>query len=790
MVDAPLISRTEVDNALFGTREGRCLFAPIRHHSPVCAWMLRAMLDDFRPEEILIEVPSDLECHLPDLTASDIIPPVAIVTLGAQSGQSSRAVRYFPFSEHSPEFVAITHAKQIGAVVRFIDLPAGTRVESVEKASTFHSEVAFDSAAFIQSTCNKLGLRDGAELWDHLFEVHLGQSDWRTFFADVYAYCLAIRETTAPEVIASDDTLQREAHMRAYIAQAEDKRIVVLTGGFHTPALIEKGCEAPFKASALESYLIGYGEEALDALSGYAAGLRYPGWYAGLWQAACAADGPPDWSAHALEVGTGFAALMAEEKRRVAIPQLVEMLSMAEGLAHLKGRKAVLIPDLFDGMRSALVKTEIGPGEPFSECLHRYLRGNNLGQASQSAGLPPIVADARARADSARVNMSDTVKRNKKLDIRRKTTHRKASQFFHQMGLLSTGFAEFKTGPNFVTGERTDLLFEEWAVGWSPFVEGALIEAARLGSTLPEAAVNQLAERRTALFDNGSGNDLVAQLELLLLGLRAGLGSNLIGLAAELHDAVTISANFDGLAQVLFKLQAVSTPGDPLFDEELPDLSALLAAAYEKIIYLMDDLSQTPEDMLVTRIKALETIASVVQGPHAKRFNSDRFSNALARLLEQQDCAAILIGAVAGLLVRANLRSPEYLAKLLQGTLLGIGSTPEGRAAVLQGILMTAPMLLWQNQQVLKAVNTAIMTLDEDTFVTILPALRRCLTQLNPHETDRLAEELTTLLGVQGGNIAGAKSHFSEEETTQALAIDRAMGALLEADGLTHWKLS
>lgn len=788
MADTPLITRAEAEAALFDTRGGNCFFAPIRHHSPACAWMLRAMLDDCRPEVILIEAPCDLACHLPHLTAPDTIPPVAIATLGARNGQEARAVRYFPFSEHSPEFVAITHAKQIGAEIRFIDLPAGTRLEGEAEAPVFQSEAPFDSATFIRATCTKLGLRDGAELWDHLFETRLGQRDWRGFFADVYAYCLALRKTTAPELITSDDTLPREAEMRAHIALAEGKRILVLTGGFHTPALIEKGEETPCKAPEVESYLISYGEEALDALSGYSAGLRYPGWYAGLWQAACAAGGPPDWSAHALEVGTGFAGLMAREKRRVALPQLVEMLAMAEGLAHLKGRHAVLLPDLFDGMRSALVKTAFGPGEPFSERLHHYLRGTKLGQAPQSAGQPPIVADARARAEGARVNISDSVKRTKKLDIRRKTAHSKASRFFHQMGLLNAGFADLKTGPDFVTGNRIDLLFETWVVGWSPFVEGALIDAARLGATVPEAAANHLAERRAALYEAGRGNDLGAHLALLLLGLSAGLGSGLVGLRAELQEAVTVSADFDGLAQILFKLQAVSIPGDPLFDQELPDLSGLLGAAFERIVYLVDDLSQTPEEALPARIKALETVASVLRGPHAERFDGDRFSNALAQLLEQQGCRAMLAGAVAGLLVRAGLRSPEVLATRLQGALLGIGGAAEERVAVLRGLLMTAPMLLWQNQRVLEAANAAITSLDEEAFIAALPALRHCLTQLNPHETDRLAEELATLFGVQPGSMTGATSRFSEEETTRALMIDSAMGALLEADGLTHWQ--
>lgn len=355
------LTRQQAEAQLFGTRGGTCLFAPIRHHSPACAWMLRAMIHDHKPEVILIEAPADLAKHIPHLTDPDTILPVAIATMGSET-DGARSVGYYPFSQTSPETIAIHEAAGIGAEVRFIDLPAGARSGT---GPVYQPEDAFGSAAFIASACAKLGLRDGAELWDHLFETRLGQDDWRGFFADVHAYCWSLRQTTPDAQIASDDTLPREAAMRAHIADAKGRRMVVVTGGFHTPALIDEAEKTPLPASTpVESYLIAYGEEALDALSGYAAGLRYPGWYARAMQAAEAAAGPPDWDALLLETGTGFAATMAASKRRIAQPQLVEMLAMAQGLARMKGREAAMLPDLFDGARSALIKGQSGVGEP------------------------------------------------------------------------------------------------------------------------------------------------------------------------------------------------------------------------------------------------------------------------------------------------------------------------------------------------------------------------------------------------------------------------------------------
>ena len=776
-----LITRAEAEAQLFGTRDGTCLFAPIRHHSPACAWMLRAMIRDHAPDLILIEAPADLARHVPHLTDPDTRLPVAIASLGPET-DGARSVGYYPFSDTSPELMAIRLAAETGAEVRFIDLPAGTRSGA---RPLFQPEDPFDSAAFIAATCARLGLRDGAELWDHLFEVRLGHTDWRTFFADVHAYCLALRETTPRAVIEADDTLPREAAMRAHIAAASGRRMVVITGGFHTPALIEAGTETvPDTGETVESYLIGYGEEALDALSGYAAGLRHPAWYARAMQAAEDAGGPPDWDALLLDTGTAFAAHMRADKRRIPQPQLVEMLTLARGLARMKGCDAPLLPDLFDGARTALIKGQAGAGEPWTEGLHRFLRGTKLGRAPAGAGQPPIVADARAQAARARLDLSDSARKPRKLDIRRKPAHRAASHFLHRMALLDAGFASLTSGPDFVTGSRVDLLFEEWDIGWSPFVEGRLIDAARLGATVRQAAGARLLERRAALFEQGRGDDIAALLDIVLTGLGAGLGARLGAVVAELGEVVTNTADFAGLAALIRRLQAAAAPADPLHDADGPDLLALAREAFERLIYLCDDLPDRPDDQLDPAIEGLRTLASVLRGPQAARFDGARFDAAMETILRADDVPPRLAGAVMGLLVRAGRRPDADLARLLAGTLRGVGGTPDARAAALDGLLATAPMLLWQAREVLSAANDTLAALDDEAFLALLPSLRRSLTGLNPHETDRLAEELSLILGTGAGALT-ARSAFSEQDLQRGLALDRALAQALADDGLT-----
>ena len=136
-----------------------------------------------------------------------------------------------------------------------------------------------------------------------------------------------------------------------------------------------------------------------------------------------------------------------------------------------------------------------------------------------------------------------------------------------------------------------------------------------------------------------------------------------------------------------------------------------------------------------------------------------------------------------GLLVNAGLQSSAALAELLGGTLGGIGWRSEERVAALRGLLITAPSLLWQDSAVLQAADGAIEALGEEGFIEVLPDLRYELTRLNPHETDRLAEELVTLIGGSAGELT-ARTGFTETDMARALRLDKEVRRILAADGV------
>ncbi len=785
MADNKGLDRPAIAAALFG---GPVIFAPIRHHSPACAWALRAMIRAHRPDVVLIEAPDDLGHHVPHLLDPAARSPLAIVALGMAEKNAPRPTTYLPFSDHAPETIAIREAAALGAEIAFIDLPVNARRLSATRPMPAQPETPFDRADFVAATCHRLGLRDGLELWDHLFETRLGEADWQSFFVDSYAYCAALRDTTPPEAMDSDDTLPREAQMRAHLARHAGRRAVVVTGGFHTPALIAGGdAGAPVTAAPSESYLIGYGEEALDALSGYGAGLRFPAWYAALWSRAEAADGVPDWSDHALQTLHDFARAEAASGQQIALPQQVETLALAKGLAELRGRPAIMLRDLTEAMRSAMIKGEAQADDRRSIAFRAHLRGFRLGAAPRAAGLPPIVHDARDRARTARVDLSDSISRARKLDFRRKAGHAETSRFFYQMQILGTGFSRLIVGPDPAGGARSGLIFEEWEIAWSPQVEGHLIAAAHLGATVPAAAASSLLEQRRHLIEAGRADDLPALLDLMIRAVQAGLATRMGALLDEMSEILPRSADFGGLAEVIARAGVAAQPGSPLnAGEDGPDFSALTEAAYARFIYLCEDLPTAPDESLDGHIRALGRVASCLGNPDLPPLDGERFRDALQTAADAPQTAPLLRGAIFGLMVRAGSLSDTVLAQALRGGLETVGGGPEQRAAILDGLLRSAPMLLWQSPEVLGAAESALAALGDDAFLDVLPALRRSLTQLNPHETNRLADELAVLFGI-GATALTAQSRFTGAEAARALRADRTLRDDLKADGLWAW---
>lgn len=140
LLSIPLPKR--IENALHDRQQlesAGIYFAPIRHHSPACAYSTLSLIEQIEPDYVLIEGPDSFNGLLASLLHHDTQPPVAIMAQTevkpAQVGDKSDVVTrsaYFPFCEYSPEWQALQIGQQHQAQLRFIDLPWTAQVNEDE----------------------------------------------------------------------------------------------------------------------------------------------------------------------------------------------------------------------------------------------------------------------------------------------------------------------------------------------------------------------------------------------------------------------------------------------------------------------------------------------------------------------------------------------------------------------------------------------------------------------------------------------------------------------------------
>src|SRR5262245_29894344 len=104
------------------------LIFPVRHHSPTAALQVARLIRDRRPRAVLVEGPADATELIPLLLDAETVPPVALYVYRG-GGEHVRAA-FYPYCQYSPEYVALRVGQEIGAELRFCDLPAGVMLDA------------------------------------------------------------------------------------------------------------------------------------------------------------------------------------------------------------------------------------------------------------------------------------------------------------------------------------------------------------------------------------------------------------------------------------------------------------------------------------------------------------------------------------------------------------------------------------------------------------------------------------------------------------------------------------
>ncbi|MEL6658425.1 MAG: DUF5682 family protein, partial [Bacteroidota bacterium] len=255
----------------------------IRHHGPGSARRLVQALEQWQPDAVLIEFPTDAQSELVQAGKLQLEPPVALVIYDQQDIQQAF---YYPFARFSPEWQALQWAMRNQAAVQAMDLPITHQLALRKRPQLLVAPTDTKLQRDPLGEMAKLaGYEDREQWWEITFEQT--EDDFALFDA-INELISALRSEGNT---SSQETLLREAYMRKVLRKAMKggyERVAVVCGAWHSPALLDwKKYKATADNQALrglpkvktKAAWIPWSYPRLAKESGYGAGVHSPAWY-------------------------------------------------------------------------------------------------------------------------------------------------------------------------------------------------------------------------------------------------------------------------------------------------------------------------------------------------------------------------------------------------------------------------------------------------------------------------------------------------------------------------------
>ncbi len=730
----------------------------IRHHGPGSAHSLLAALERLQPDAILIEGPPDAQELISLAARAEIEPPVALLVYVHDEPQRSV---FYPFATFSPEWQAMRWGLARNAAVRFMDLPQLHRLALAKEKSESDADPSGDEEQRNEPDESELavrldplahlaqiaGYRDGERWWDHVVESHRG-GDTEVFHA-VRDAMSALRENRPEDTLLEQ---QREAFMRNSIRAAAKEgfeRVAVICGAWHAPALSE--LPAATKDNALLKGLpkiktraawVPWSYDRLSSWSGYGAGVTSPEWYHLLWEQR---------ELPTVHWMTRAARLMRDQDLDASSAHVIEGVRLAETLAGLRGRS---LPGLDELMESALSVLCTGNEAPLRLIERKLVIGSRLGKVPEDMPLVPLQEDLTREQKRLRLPVSGDHK-DYDLDLR-KPNDLERSQLLHRLLLLGIGWGQ----PVAASGRASGTFHEHWRLQWKPEFAIMIIDAARWGTTIADAATASAADQAAHTDHVDALADLLGQVLLARLPLGVDLVLKCIEQrAAVARDVAQLIAALPPLVRTRRYGSVRQTDGEVL-DSILDGLVTRVCIGLHSACASLDD------EAAAKMCKALSDVdAAIVLLEHAEQIEAWRA--ALAQLAEQNGLHAIVAGRVARLLHDAHIATAEDSGRRLH-LALSQANDPLAAAHWIEGFLSGSGLILLHDDTLWSLIDAWISELSAEHFTETLPLLRRTFATFAPGERRQMGERAR-----HGGTDHGpaVSLDFNAERATRVLPV-------------------
>lgn len=768
------------------------IFFPVRHHSPACAYHLKKVIEEFNPETILIEGPSDSNFLMEYMIEEDTVPPFCIYSSYIdKNGEKCRS--YYPFLDYSPEFVAIKKSSELKINCSFIDMPFGYIIENFENnlKNNINKKLIsiydkdndkFNVNDYTTRLTKKAGLRSFAELWERDFEIKGILKKSEDFIKSVYALGYYMRLIEREDI----ETKNREYFMAKNIKEYLDKKkykILVITGSFHVKGIIDKlkdfeNIEEEYNklkkyiVSNSSNYLIPYSFEEADQKKGYIAGIEYPAFYNKIWKK-LKEDSTSDVYIDTVKNFIIHAANIDRDYYNVNISDCINAYYMAINLAKLRGKYNAGVYELIDAVKSAFIKGEIGLENTGNiELMMKLLSGVANGKVSSKSVVPPVIIDFRNLCKTHKIRIDKTETTESVLNIIKDKNHFEKSKFFHKMQFLDVGFCKLIKGPDYINKMDKNLAREIWKYKYNSQTEASLIDKSVYGVSVEEICLNFIKDKLKTRSNAKEISSLVTSSIVM------GLYNFLIDNYNEIENIILNDNDFLSLCDALNNFSYIinmekingniNKYGKNILEDIdiISKIQSLSKLAFVLAVQNMEEIKNFDEDSALKYsiyIKKLYIYVLESGDLNCKEIFIEKIDSLIANTFGSSHIYAVCISIKYKL---GKMNAKEFAIHI--SNFLETSDT-ESIAYFLNGIFLIARDILFINNDFVNEIDKVIKNIEENKFIKILPNLRLAFTNLTPTEIEHLSSIIAKLYEIKESNI----KNISEEEIQKAINIDK-----------------
>jgi hypothetical protein len=458
----------------------------------------------------------------------------------------------------------------------------------------------------------------------------------------------------------------------------------------------------------------------LASWQGYGAGVTSPGWYHHLFTAA---DRPV--TRWLVEV----AGVLRAEGLPVSSAHVIEGVRLAEALAAMRGRPLAGLAEVGEATRAVLCE---GDELRMSLVTDKLVVGERLGTVPDDIPAAPLVRDLTAAQRRLRLAPSALVT-ELDLDLR-KDADRQRSQLLHRLRLIGVGWGTPATARR---GKGT--FWESWQLCWRPDFAVDLIDASAYGTTVGAAASAKAIELAGAAAHLG---EVTALVERCLL---ADLADALPVVLRALDEKVALDADVTQLMAALPALARSLRYGDV----RGTDLSALRSVTAGLVIRVcvglpgaVTGLDDTAAREVSGQLDAVHTALALIDDGELR----ERWLSTLTRLIDRTDLPGLLGGRLTRLLLDAGRLDRSEVGRRM-GLTLTIGTPPADAATWIEGFLAGGGLLLVHDERLLALIDEWLVGIPADTFIEVLPLLRRTFGGFAAPERRAIGERIRSSAG-------------------------------------------